>query len=76
VALTASVVLLVIASTVVHSDDCGVRANDSFRTAGPDGVYRVSMSGFSPRGALAIPGSCEDVQRLTLPCLGPIQRLN
>jgi hypothetical protein len=57
VALAASVVLLVIASTVVHSDDYGAReaasvclghADDSFRISGFDGVYRASMSGFSP----------------------------
>jgi hypothetical protein len=56
VALAASVVLLVIASTVVHSDDYGAREAahvcfghaDSFRTSRFDGLYRVSMSGFSP----------------------------
>jgi len=57
VALAASVVLLVIASTVVHSDDYGVReaayvcfghADDSFHGSGSDRIHRVSMSGFSP----------------------------
>jgi hypothetical protein len=56
-ALAVSVVLLVIASTVVHSDDYGPASgpyvdfghpDDSFQISGSGGVCHVSMAGFSP----------------------------